>query len=132
VIKFISTEFFPMIYRLLADFLLIIHICFVLFAAFGGLAVLRWRWVWKFHLPAVIWGFLVQYFIWICPLTTWENYFRALSGEAGYEGGFIEHYLTSFLYPGFAPQFHLLLSIALIVFNLLVYSFILRRIRLYS
>jgi hypothetical protein len=55
---------------------------------------LRWRWIWKIHLPAVVWGFLVQYFIWACPLTTWENYFRELGGEAGYEGGFIEYYLT--------------------------------------
>ena len=121
-----------MIYRLLADFFLIIHICYVFFAAFGGLAILRWRWVWKFHLPAVVWGFLVQYFIWNCPLTTWEKYFRELSGEAGYEGGFIEHYLTTFLYPGFAPQFHLFLSISLIVFNAFVYYFVFRHKRFYT
>ena len=121
-----------MIHRFLADFLLLIHICFVLFTAFGGLAVLRWHWVWKFHLPAVVWGFLVQYFIWSCPLTSWENYFRQLGGEAGYEGGFIEHYLTAFLYPGFPPQFHLFLSISLIVFNLIVYFFVVRRTRFYN
>ncbi len=121
-----------MIYRFLADLLLITHFCYVLFAAFGGLAVLRWRWVWKIHLPAVVWGFLVQYFIWNCPLTTWEKYFRQLGGEAGYEGGFIEHYLTAFLYPGFAAQFHLYLSFTLVVFNLIVYFFVLRRARFYS
>lgn len=121
-----------MIYRLTADFLLIVHLCYVFFAAFGGLMVLRWSWAWKIHLPAVVWGFLVQYFVWACPLTTWENYFRQLGGEAGYDGGFIEYYLTTLLYPGFAPQFHLFLSISLVIFNLVIYFFIFRRKHLYS
>lgn len=121
-----------MIYRFAADFLLVFHIGYVLFAAFGGFAVLRWRWVWKIHLPAVVWGCLVQYFIWNCPLTTWEKYFRELSGEAGYDGGFIEHYLTAFLYPGFAPHFHMFLSVSLVVCNLLVYYFVFRRKGFYS
>ena len=116
-----------MIFRLLADLLLIFHVCYVLFAAFGGLFVLRWRFVWKMHLPAVAWGFLVQYFVWSCPLTAWENYFRALGGEAGYEGGFIEYYVRSVLYPGFAPQFHLILSGLLIGLNITVYTYIWRR-----
>ena len=121
-----------MIYRFLADFLLIVHVCYVIFAAFGGVAVWRWRWVWKIHLPAVVWGFLVQFFVWNCPLTVWEKYFRELSGGAGYEGGFLEHYSTALLYPGFAPHFHLFLSIALVAFNVLVYYFIFRRARVYN
>ena len=121
-----------MIYRLLADLILILHFCFVLFAIFGGLIILRWRWMWKFHLPALVWSFLVQYFVWICPLTDWENYFRRLGGEAGYEGGFIEHFISAILYPGIiTPQIHLLLAISLVVFNLLVYAFLYRRLRLY-
>ena len=121
-----------MIFRFLADFFLIVHLCFVLFAVFGGLLALRWRWVWKLHLPALVWGFLVQYFVWFCPLTTFENYFRTLGGEAGYEGGFIEHYVSAVIYPGFiSPNTHFLLAILLVVFNLLVYSFIIWRVRRY-
>lgn len=121
-----------MVYRLLADLILILHFCFVLFAIFGGLLVLRWRWVWKLHLPALGWSFLVQYFVWICPLTNWENYFRRLGGEAGYESGFVEYFISAILYPGIiTPQTHLLLAIALITFNLLVYAFLFRRMRLF-
>lgn len=121
-----------MIYRALADLILISHFCFVLFAIFGGLLVLHRRWMWKFHLPALVWSFLVQYFVWICPLTDWENYFRALGGEAGYEGGFIEYFISAILYPGIiTPQIHLLLAISLVVFNLLVYSYILWRVYRY-
>ena len=116
-----------MIFRLLADLLLIFHVCYVLFAAFGGLLVLYRRWIWKIHLPAVAWGFLVQYFVWSCPLTSWENHFRALGGEAGYDGGFVEYYLRAALYPGFAAQFHLFLSIALVIVNLLIYFYVFKR-----
>jgi hypothetical protein len=121
-----------MIYRLLANLTLVTHFCFVLFAIFGGLLVLRWRWMWKLHLPALAWGFLVQYFVWVCPLTDWENHFRELAGEAGYEGGFIEYFISAIIYPGaVTPQIHLLLAISLVVFNLLIYAFLLRRFRLY-
>lgn len=119
-----------MIYRLLADLILILHFCFVLFAVFGGLFVLRWRPVWKLHLPALSWGFLVQYFVWACPLTVWENHFRRLGGEAGYEGGFIEYYISSILYPGvISPQIHVLLAVSLVAFNLLIYAFLFLRTR---
>ncbi len=122
-----------MIFRFLADFILIVHLCFILFAIFGGLLVLRYRSVWKLHLPALVWGFLVQYFIWICPLTSWEIYFRNLGGEAGYDGGFIEHYVSAVVYPGFiSPNTHLLLAILLVAFNLLVYSYVIRRVYRYS
>ncbi len=113
-----------MLYRLAADLLLIFHVGYVLFAAFGGLLVVRRRWVWKIHLPAVAWGFIVQYFVLPCPLTDWENYFRDLGGEVGYDGGFIEYYLRAILYPGFAVQFHLFLSIALIAVNLIIYYYV--------
>lgn len=33
-----------------------------------------------------------------CPLTIWENVFREKAG-AGYEGGFMLHYIEKFIYP---------------------------------
>lgn len=118
-----------MIYRILADLILILHFCFVLFAVFGGLLVLRWRWMWKLHIPAVVWGFFVQYFVWICPLTDWENYFRQLSGEFGYKSGFIEYYIVTLLYPEVTPQIHFLLAVSLLICNLLMYYFVFRQMR---
>ncbi len=35
----------------------------------------------------------------ICPLTPLENRLRQLGGEAGYAGGFVEHYLLPVIYP---------------------------------
>jgi hypothetical protein len=88
-----------MIYRLAADGLLLLHLLFIVFVMAGGLVV-RWKpavaWM---HAPAAIWGMLIEFVGWICPLTPLENHFRELSGAQGYSGGFIDHYLLPLIYP---------------------------------
>lgn len=113
-----------MIYRILADAVLIFHFIFVLFVVFGGLLVLRRRAILFLHLPALAWGILIEIFLWQCPLTALENHFRQLSGEAGYEGGFIEHYILMLLYPGIGFWIHILLGIILTAINIAVYSYV--------
>lgn len=91
-----------MVYRLLADAVLLLHLVFVLWVAAGGLVVWRWpRWAWL-HLPALAWGSFVLLTRRDCPLTPLENRLRALGGEAGYSGGFIDHYLQALIYPEWA------------------------------
>jgi Protein of Unknown function (DUF2784) len=88
-----------MIYRRLADLVLLAHAAFVLFVVFGGLVVLRRpRAAWA-HLPAVAWGALVEFAGWICPLTLLENALRMRGGEVGYAGDFLGHVLSSLVYP---------------------------------
>ncbi len=116
-----------MIYRLFADIILIIHFCFILFVVFGGFLLFRWRNLWKIHLPAVIWSFLVQYFVWICPLTIWENNLRESGGQTGYESGFIEFYLEKLIYPDIPLEIHFYLGFGLLVVNLFIYSYIFLR-----
>jgi hypothetical protein len=121
-----------MIYRILAELVLVIHFCFVLFVVLGGLLVLRWPSVLWLHLPAFIWGILVQCFFWACPLTPLENWFRHLGGQSGYTGGFVEHYISAMLYANVSREFQALLGLLLIGLNILVYSlvFIRRRRRI--
>ncbi len=88
-----------MIYRFMADAVLILHLFFVIFVAIGGFAVLRWPRLAWLHIPAAIWGALIEFFGWICPLTPLENSLRARGGETGYSGGFIDHYITGAIYP---------------------------------
>jgi hypothetical protein len=111
-----------MLYRLLADWVLIVHLGFVLFVVLGGVLCLRWRWTAWIHFPAVIWGITVQLMSLSCPLTPLENHFRALGGQAGYSGGFVEHYLLSILYPsGLTREMQIVLGLLVIVVNLVVY-----------
>ncbi|MDQ3064293.1 MAG: DUF2784 domain-containing protein [Acidobacteriota bacterium] len=116
-----------MAYRILADLVLIVHFCFVLFVVFGGLLALRRRWIASLHLPAVVWGILVECFFWACPLTTLENSLRQLGGESGYADGFINHYISAVLYAHISPQFRITLGLLLIGFNVLVYWYVFRR-----
>src|SRR5262245_21084583 len=88
-----------MLYSLLANAVLIVHGCFIVFVTLAGLAVLRWPRLAWLHLPAVAWAVFVEFSGRICPLTPLENEFRMRGGEAGYTGGFIDHYLTSWIYP---------------------------------
>jgi len=112
-----------MIWRLLADTVLAIHFAFIVLVIFGGLlAVWRWRLAWL-HLPALGWGIWIQFTGRICPLTPLENRLRGLGGEAGYSGGFIEHYLLSLIYPdGLTRSLQLALGIGLIACNVLIYT----------
>lgn len=112
-----------MTYRLLADFVLVLHFLFVAFALLGGLLVLRRPAVAWLHLPAMAWGVVVQWADWICPLTPLENRFRMLGGEAGYAGGFVEHLVLTLLYPGaLTLELRYLLGAVLLAVNIAVYA----------
>ena len=82
-----------MLYSNAADLVMAIHLAFVLFVPFGALLALKWSWIPWVHLPAAAWGFIVSLTGGACPLTVAEKALRASAGEAGYSGGFIEHYL---------------------------------------
>lgn len=117
-----------MIYLWISNTILIIHGLFIVFVMAGGLLVLRWpRLIWL-HLPAVIWGILVEMRGWICPLTPWENHFRELAGQAAYEGGFIAEYLLPLIYPhDLTRETQLVLGGIVFTVNLLVYLLIWQR-----
>ena len=117
-----------MLYRLLADFVVVLHFGFVLFVVLGGLLALRWPRAAWFHLPAAIWGAGIEFLQGICPLTPLENHLRKLGGEAGYAGGFVEHYVLPVLYPsGLTRGVQLALGIFVVAFNLVVYALVWRR-----
>ncbi len=88
-----------MIYRTLADLVLVLHLGFILFVALGGLLVRWWRAAALVHLPCAAYGVAIELWSWTCPLTPLENRLRAMGGERGYAGGFVEHYLVSVIYP---------------------------------
>jgi hypothetical protein len=119
-----------LIYRALADLVLVVHIAFVLFVVLGGLLLLRWPRLAWLHVPAAIWGVLIEYTGWICPLTPLENSLRMRGGEAGYSGGFIEHYIQPLLYPaGLTRSTQVVLGSLALVLNLTAYAIVVSRMR---
>ena len=118
-------------YGLLADVLLVIHAAFVLFVVAGGLLVLRWPWLAWLHLPAAVWGAVIEFAGFICPLTPIEKAWRRAAGGAAYQGGFIEHYVTAALYPsGLTRAIQIALGVLVLALNGWVYWRLWRRRRI--
>lgn len=119
-----------MIDRTLADVVLVIHLAFAIFAGIGGLLVLRWPKLAWVHVPCAVWGALIMFAGWVCPLTPLEKELRERGGQAGYEGGFIEHYVVSALYPrGLTRELQYGIGAGVVIVNAAVYGRMLARAR---
>jgi hypothetical protein len=119
-----------MIYRWLADGVVLLHGLFVVFVMLGAFLALRWRWLVWLHVPAAIWGVLIEYAGWICPLTPLENELRARAGQSGYTGDFIQHYLLRALYPrGLTSGTRWILGSVALGVNLVAYALLIRQAR---
>lgn len=118
-----------MLWSLAAGLIAILHFAFIVFVVLGGLLVLRWPWVMWIHLPAAVWGALIEFAGWYCPLTTWENDLLRRAGRAGYSNGFIEHYLFAVIYPdGLTRTMQIALGVAVLVINAAVYVRLFQRV----
>jgi hypothetical protein len=117
-------------YRLLADALVVLHGAFVLFVLLGSLLTLwRPRMLWL-HVPAFLWGALIEFTGWVCPLTPWEQALRLRAGESGYTGGFIDHYLVPVIYPsGLTRPAQVVLGVLVLLLNAVSYAVLWRRLR---
>ena len=119
-----------MLASLAADFVVVIHLAFVLFVVGGGLVVLRWPRAAWLHLPAAAWGAGIVLLGGVCPLTPLEKALRSAADRATYEGGFIDEYLIPVIYPeGLTRGMQILLGVLVIAVNLALYAIVLRRHR---
>lgn len=97
-----------LIYRLTADFVVIVHMLYVLVVALGLPAiwigiVFRHQWVRNFWLRSCHLGMIVVVVAeaWagiICPLTTWERKLRSLAGQTEYQGAFLANLVHDLLF----------------------------------
>ena len=114
----------------MADVIVFLHFLFVVFVVFGGLVALAWpRMIW-IHVPAVVWGAVVEFTGWICPLTPLENRLREAAGATAYEGDFIARYILPMLYPnGLTRNDQLMLGAIALGINSVIYSVVYARRR---
>jgi len=104
---------FMLLYRLLADLVVAIHLAYAGFIVLGMAAillgiVLKWQWVRNFwfrmtHLIMI--AIVVEESILgvICPLTDWEDQLRERAGETVREGTFIGQLLHEILFYDVSP-----------------------------
>jgi hypothetical protein len=112
-----------MLHAAIANLLVIVHLLFVLFVILGGFLLFSWPRVAFVHLPAAAWGMLIELNHWICPLTPLEQSMRRAAGEAGYTGGFIDHYMVPLIYPeGLTPEIQWALGAVVLLVNAAIYG----------
>ena len=123
-----------MMYRVLADGVLIVHAVFIAFVIAGLVLTLigtlrSWAWV---RNPWFRWGHLLSIGIvvaqaWlgtVCPLTEWESRLREAAGGVGYKRSFIAHWLHEILFYDIAPEVFAFLYTAFGLLVLLVWVLI--------
>lgn len=112
-------------YAILADLVVLVHFVFVLFVILGGLLVLvRPVWIW-FHLPAAIWGVVVELAGYVCPLTPLEIYLRLRGGGEGYDSDFVANYILPVLYPEeLTRNVRIVLGLGVLVLNIIAYTLV--------
>ena len=108
-----------------ADAVVLLHFSFVLFVLLGGVLLLWWRKLVWIHLPAAIWGILIEFNGWICPLTPLENRLRHEAGLEMYEGDFVMRYLMPILYPeDLTRNLQILFGTVVLLINLVCYYYV--------
>jgi hypothetical protein len=88
-----------MVYRFLADVVMVFHGAMLVFFVIGGFLAWRWfRLIWL-HLAIAAWNLTIVLLDFGCPVTATEKAFRRRGGEPVYQGGYIHHYLEGRLWP---------------------------------
>jgi len=118
------------IFEIFAVLALLLHLSFILFVIFGAILILKFKKIIYVHVPAVAWGAYIELSHSICPLTHLENYFLKKAGKEQYSVDFIENYIFKIIYPpALNYEIQTYLGVILIFVNLLIYYYIVKKIR---
>jgi hypothetical protein len=91
---------------------------------------MKWRGLALFHIPCVLWGAMIEFRGWICPLTPLENFLRKAAGEEGYAGGFVDRYIVPLVYPAnLTRDMQVQLGVAVLAINVVLYYVAVFRMR---
>ena len=119
-----------MIYGVLADLLLFVHVTFLKFVAVGGFMVLRWRWLMWLHLPSALLGAGMALSGWFWPFERLEAGLRARATSVGYTLNLVDRYLPAWLHPATLPRpVELAIGLAVLGLNIYIYRRVLRQRR---
>ena len=117
-------------YEIAANLTLIVHFAFILFVVLGALLFFISTKIVFIHIPAFIWGSYIELTHSICPLTYLENWFLHKSKLTTYSEDFIQNYLVSIVYPtNLSKDLQIYLGIAIIVVNMIIYGFIISKLK---
>lgn len=109
------------IYEALALAVLAVHLAWILWVVLGWLVtrnhpLLRW-----FHIGSLIYGILLELFVWPCPLTHAEQWLLRRAGFRSYQDSFLGHYLEELIYPDVPPTLLMAVAVTALLLILGVY-----------
>ena len=120
-----------MIYRVLADTIMVAHFAWILFMLVGFVLIIRAFWRPKFferwffrtiHLLGILFVTTLVILNKYCPLTIWENALRRhYDPNTDYPGSFIVGHLEKLIYPDVSPLVMVIPTILIAVFTLSVF-----------
>jgi hypothetical protein len=101
---------------------LLLHLVWILWVIFGAFWTSHRRWLTSFHIASLIWGIMVEVGPWPCPLTVAENFFQRRVGAVSSSGDFMQHYISSIVYPDVSLVLLTVVAVAVCVANLGMYA----------
>ena len=110
-----------MLYRILADIIVIVHLLWVLFLITGAYWGGKHRAVMIVHGSGMLFAVVIQLFGWYCPLTHLEAWLMVKQGAPSYPGSFIGHYAYRLVYIDVPTSVITFLTILLAVATAWVY-----------
>src|SRR2546422_11146502 len=93
-----------MVYRVLADCVVLVHAAFVAFVVLGGFLAWRWRAVVLLHVPCALWGIAIEYGGLGVPPAPPPNPLRERGGLGGDRGGSLHAYAAPAPSPAGGPR----------------------------
>ena len=107
-----------MLYKILADIVVLIHFLWILFLIFGAFLGVGNKAIKIIHISGLVFAFVIQIFGWYCPLTDLEVWLRSKHDPSlAYAGSFIIHYVEGLIYIEISPWLIFALTLLLMGFN---------------
>jgi len=111
-----------MVYKILADFVVLVHFCWIVFLTAGFLLGRRYRTIRIFHMAGLGFAVLLQIFGWYCPLTYLEIWLREKHDlSITYKGSFIIHYVEKLVYINLTREEVFVLTLMLVSVSAYMY-----------
>ena len=120
-----------MIYKILADLIVITHFAWILFMLAGFILAIAsfwrkrfsdWRLFRTLHLCGIIYIGILALLGKYCPLTILENTLKAkYAPELMYPGSFIVHYIEKLVYPDVNPLIIIISTVFIALFTLMAF-----------